>query len=239
MNKKRRLSEDIADSILERILEMGIGIGDKLPTHQKLADDLGVSLPSLREGLSVLSLSGVIRISHGSGTILSVPRPEDYFKIISYEAKIHGIDFNTIGSFCSLFVQDITELLLKDLSGSITTLERIIEEGEKGMVINFLALQKDFHLSLANKLENMLKKDTLTIILDLNYSKLSIVKEENIILDQSIDAHKCLLNGIKTIDRTEVGIALDKCYNANFTTGNDGDLSMHRKNTDSVCGGIR
>jgi hypothetical protein len=76
---KKRFSEEVAEAIQRKILAMDLRVGDRLPSHASLAKELNISIPSLREGLEVLSVLGVIRISHGSGTVVSQPDISGYF----------------------------------------------------------------------------------------------------------------------------------------------------------------
>jgi GntR family transcriptional repressor for pyruvate dehydrogenase complex len=59
-------------SLLQRIiLRGGLKPGDRLPSQRHLADQLGVSRPSLREALSVLEAMGLIVIKVGSGAYVA------------------------------------------------------------------------------------------------------------------------------------------------------------------------
>ncbi|MFP4383137.1 MAG: TAXI family TRAP transporter solute-binding subunit [Spirochaetia bacterium] len=76
--ERRRLTEEIAAALQQKIIELDLKEGDKLPSHAALADDLSISIPSLREGLQVLSTLGIIRLEHGRGTIVARPSISDY-----------------------------------------------------------------------------------------------------------------------------------------------------------------
>ncbi len=49
-----RLSDAVANDLERRILEGSWRAGDRLPPERELAEQLGVSRPSLREGLQKL-----------------------------------------------------------------------------------------------------------------------------------------------------------------------------------------
>jgi hypothetical protein len=76
--ERHRLTDEIAAALQQKITEMGLQEGDKMPSHSVLAEDLSISIPSLREGLQVLSTLGIIRLEHGRGTIVSRPSISDY-----------------------------------------------------------------------------------------------------------------------------------------------------------------
>lgn len=81
--KKKRFSEEIAQAIRHKITELGLQEGEKLPSHASLAKELNVSIPSLREGLQMLSTLGILKINHGVGTIVAKPSVSNYFRILN------------------------------------------------------------------------------------------------------------------------------------------------------------
>jgi len=60
-------SEQIADGIRHYVARQGLEPGDRLGTEQELAAEFGVSRPTLREALRMLSSSHLIRATRGPG----------------------------------------------------------------------------------------------------------------------------------------------------------------------------
>jgi GntR family transcriptional repressor for pyruvate dehydrogenase complex len=71
----RRLYQQIADQIRELIQQGGFDTGTRLPPERDLAQQLGVSRPSLREALIALDVEGSVEIRSGSGVYVC-PRVE-------------------------------------------------------------------------------------------------------------------------------------------------------------------
>jgi GntR family transcriptional repressor for pyruvate dehydrogenase complex len=69
----RRLYQQIADQIRELIQQGGFDVGTRLPPERDLAQQLGVSRPSLREALIALDVEGSVEIRSGSGVYVSTP----------------------------------------------------------------------------------------------------------------------------------------------------------------------
>jgi GntR family transcriptional regulator, transcriptional repressor for pyruvate dehydrogenase complex len=69
-----RLYQQIADQIKELIAQGTFQVGDRLPAERELAVQLGVSRPSLREGLIALDVQGNVEIRGGSGVYVC-PQP--------------------------------------------------------------------------------------------------------------------------------------------------------------------
>lgn len=69
-----RLYQQIADQIKALIAKGSFKVGDRLPAERELALLLGVSRPSLREGLIALDVQGNVEIRGGSGVYVC-PQP--------------------------------------------------------------------------------------------------------------------------------------------------------------------
>ncbi|PQV44370.1 FadR/GntR family transcriptional regulator [Paraburkholderia sp. BL21I4N1] len=65
--ESKRLYQHIADQIRSLIQSGGFAAGSRLPPERDLAQQLGVSRPSLREALIALEISGLVEIRQGSG----------------------------------------------------------------------------------------------------------------------------------------------------------------------------
>lgn len=76
--QRRRLTQEVAAAVQQLIVQLGLRPGDRLPSHNELADNLSISIPSLREGLQVLAALGIVRLEHGRGTIVGRPSVADY-----------------------------------------------------------------------------------------------------------------------------------------------------------------
>lgn len=68
--KPKKVSAQIAEQIRASILAGEFAPGDKLPPERELAEMFGVSRPSVREALNVLSSSGLVMSYQGGGTII-------------------------------------------------------------------------------------------------------------------------------------------------------------------------
>src|SRR3954453_6245573 len=72
----RRLYQHIADQIRELIEKGGFDPGTRLPPERDLAQQLGVSRPSLREALIALDGGGGVEVRSGSGVFVSAAQPD-------------------------------------------------------------------------------------------------------------------------------------------------------------------
>jgi GntR family transcriptional repressor for pyruvate dehydrogenase complex len=68
--KPKKVSSQIADQIRSSILAGEFAPGDKLPPERELAEMFGVSRPSVREALNMLSSAGLVMSYQGGGTVV-------------------------------------------------------------------------------------------------------------------------------------------------------------------------
>lgn len=66
-----RLADSVASELEKRILEGSLKSGDRLPSERLLAQELGVSRPSLREAIQQLVSRGLLTTRHGGGTFVT------------------------------------------------------------------------------------------------------------------------------------------------------------------------
>jgi len=66
--RQRRLSDDIVERLEAMILEGTLKAGERLPAERVLAEQFGVSRPSLREAIQKLAAKGLLSSRQGGGT---------------------------------------------------------------------------------------------------------------------------------------------------------------------------
>lgn len=69
--QQRRLSDDIVDQLETMILEGVLKAGERLPAERKLAEQFGVSRPSLREAIQKLVAKGLLFSRQGGGNYVA------------------------------------------------------------------------------------------------------------------------------------------------------------------------
>lgn len=76
--RPRKVSAIAAEQIVEAIQRGDYPVGDRLPSEFELAEQMGVSRPSIREALSALQAMSLIESRPGSGNyVLRAPSPLD------------------------------------------------------------------------------------------------------------------------------------------------------------------
>lgn len=65
-----RVSEKVANQLRDVIGKAIFRAGDRLPSERELAEQMGVSRPSVREAIQILSAQGILETVHGGGSIV-------------------------------------------------------------------------------------------------------------------------------------------------------------------------
>lgn len=64
-------TDDVVDQIKRMILDGRLQPGERLPVEKELAETLGVSRGSLREGIRALAILGVVKVRQGDGSYIT------------------------------------------------------------------------------------------------------------------------------------------------------------------------
>jgi len=95
--KKTSVVQHVLDCLTESMIRKELCPGDRIPTEQELADQLGVARNSVREAVKILVFLGVLEIRRPEGTFVC-----DGFSEVMINPMIYGIILDGNNSYCSL-----------------------------------------------------------------------------------------------------------------------------------------
>jgi GntR family transcriptional repressor for pyruvate dehydrogenase complex len=101
-NVKEKPYQLVIDHVREEVLHGNLRPGDRLPGERELAEQLGVSRNSVREGLRILENMGITSSQHGAGHYISLNFDEPMTETLSliYTMKGMGRDDLTQFRYC-------------------------------------------------------------------------------------------------------------------------------------------
>ena len=91
--KRTSVSLEAAEAIKALILSGELGSGDALPPERNLAVMLGISRPSVREALRVLTAMNVVEPRHGGGTYVTSLDPRLLARPINFLLQVEPRTF--------------------------------------------------------------------------------------------------------------------------------------------------
>src|SRR5882757_530071 len=146
----QKLYQQIARKIASAIAGGHYASGDKLPSERELADDFGVSRPTIRDAMIALEFQGLVEARQGSGVYVSAaPQNPEY----AAETEVSALELAEArrlfeGEACALAAAIITDeqlalldRLASDMAGNIAA-----EDLER--------LEREFHLAIAHATGN-------------------------------------------------------------------------------------
>lgn len=124
------------DYIKKELLNGHLRTGDRLPSERELAEVLGSSRNSVREGLRVLENLGVVTSCHGSGNFISLNFDETMSELLSFMYFLKGIREDQVTEFrrsmeweaMYLAVERITIQEKEEMLGHLEKLEAVQTE---------------------------------------------------------------------------------------------------------------
>ncbi len=160
-----KVSAVVAEQIVRAIREGSYAVGSRLPAEAELAQEMGVSRPSVREALSALQAVGLVEAKPGSGNyVCRSPSQEEV-------AEAHLLIESEAGCQEVMEARETLEpsvaalVAVKANRATIRTLRRALEKmrGEirGGEFAEYLQADKRFHLALISAAENRLVVSTL------------------------------------------------------------------------------
>src|SRR5882762_7595502 len=140
----QKLYQQIARKIAAAIAGGRYATGDKLPSERELADDFGVSRPTIRDAMIALEFQGLVEARQGSGVYVKAARQ------ISEDASERDVSALELaearrlfeGEACALAAATINDEQLALLDGLAADL------GRDASVEDFEKHELEFHLTI-------------------------------------------------------------------------------------------
>ncbi|MBC7667558.1 MAG: FadR family transcriptional regulator [Gemmatimonadaceae bacterium] len=145
----QKLYQQIARAIATAIGEGRYGPGDKLPSERELADDFGVSRPTIRDAMIALEFQGLVEARQGSGVYVNAsPVVED-----TADLEVGALELTEArrlfeGEACALSAATIAGEHLAHLDQMVVQMGRCVSPDD------IERLEQAFHLAIARATGN-------------------------------------------------------------------------------------
>lgn len=206
MMKRKKLSQEVIDSIIEMIRVEEYKVGDQIPTESELAGALNLSRTSVREGIKHLVGIGMLETKQGLGTFIT-------------SAQLGPLLYHNgvFGPQSAKFIKDLLEFR-KLIEPSMTELaaQRCDQDDLIELQRCVIALEKNigsetrpdedlgFHLAIARATKNSAFIDMSGLIV--RFYKY----DPTLPCDADAEEHKAIYHSIKEKDPTEARLRMEK-----------------------------
>lgn len=131
--------EKVIDYIESKILDGSFEVGDKLPSERELSQMLSVSRNSVREGIRILEIIGVISSQHGIGNYIADHFDKTLVQVMTMMYALEKMTYNEIREFryavelqaLVLAMENISDVQRGILRKNLDILEHSENEDEK------------------------------------------------------------------------------------------------------------
>ena len=203
-------SSVIAEQLLEMIRSGGIPVGNKLPPERIIAEQMGVSRPSVREAISALQIGGILETRPGDGTyvVRSPLADNDPNPAIAVLEKSDS-PYDMLQARKAVEIGVVRLAIEVATDGDLASLKKTwLKRFEKGRKRNFEAYTmygKEFHLTIAKATRNRVVIDMMDRLLDAMQQPLWVnmrkayYEAEPSRIDEMLEVHNNIVKAI--IDR--------------------------------------
>ncbi|MFS0911210.1 FadR/GntR family transcriptional regulator [Microbacterium sp. 179-I 3D2 NHS] len=216
------MPERVADEILRFIETEALKPEDRLPSERELAELLGVSRPSVREGVKFLEARGYLAVRRGQGVFIQRPP--------LYEGLRKGLDEAMLTVNHLYDMREALEVPAAGWAAKIGNEEALeaVEETLRALnakadepVKDWTALQDldvQFHMRIAAAAENPFLDQTLGVLNDLIREGLRTTIHVQGRLEKSRLDHEAILHALKTGDEAGARAAARRHIRAAYRT---------------------
>ena len=206
----------VQEAIRQFILENDLKPGSQLPAEGQLADLLGVSRNSVREGVKALEVQGVVEVRVGAGLYVQEFSFEPILETLPYGLLVDMDSIKHLLHLREVLDRGVVDLLIANSNEhQIQRLEGILDEWE------ILAsnggydplLDRRFHQCLYSGLDNPLLSKIAGLFWDTLHRALGAAEFSHVEDPvETVELHRNMLDAIRLQDATAMRSAIDTHY---------------------------
>lgn len=152
-----RVSDKVAGQLKKAITGGVFRVGERLPSERELAEQMGVSRPSIREAIQQLELLGIVETVHGGGSIVKNLTEQEIstpMEIVLKDDRQRVLEVTEVRAFMEAWAAkqaatNRTEEELELIRGYLEEMERDLEKGRIRPEVDF-----QFHIEIAAATHN-------------------------------------------------------------------------------------
>lgn len=215
--RRRKIYEEIADQLLDRIKSGELSPGEKLDSVHLLAEQFNVGRSAVREALSALRAMGLIEMKQGEGTYVKQFDPSS----ISQSLSVNGMLMKKEDIVELLEVRKVIETgcaasaAAKRTDQDLMNMQEALNEMEKAALNHELGEQADlkFHMAITSASHNNILLELMNHVSQLMYDSIRETRKisfysETTMLEKLFDEHHRIFLAIKSQNASEAQHAM-------------------------------
>jgi GntR family transcriptional regulator, transcriptional repressor for pyruvate dehydrogenase complex len=222
--KPKRMSDQVFEQLKDLIFRGHLKPGERLMTERELAQNLGVSRPTVREAINKLVATHLLEHRQGQGTFVNPPNAgadknplaavingQDASLMDLLEVRL-GLECNAV----ALAARRATEEDVREIEKSVREMAAAVGEGSLGSGADI-----SFHMAIAYATKNVVQIHIMKSLYDLLFygirENLQHLYTEPMNLSKVLQQHTDILNAIRERDPEEAYAAMKR--HINFVQG--------------------
>lgn len=200
-SEKRLLKSTIVTKVKNYIVQHKLAAGDKLPTERKLAEMFNVSRSVVREALSYLENTGVIRVRQGQGAFINESNITHLVSNFFFLWQINDGDIRDIQNLRLLFESAaMDEIVRRKNDTDLHELRKRIEEGRQAKTNDsFRGADSAFHQQLLKATGNVLFQQ-MTQVITSYFFEVAMIDMDASDKTQGIEEHENIVDALEDGD---------------------------------------
>ena len=179
VERQPRLSDKVAQMMLDTILSRQLTAGDRLPSERELGEQFGVSRTVIREAVRALVAKGVIEVRSGSGLRVAAVDASTVRESMSLFLRGSAFDFEKVHEvrhmlevhIAGVAAERATDEDLSRLTDACAAMEEAIDDVEEAALRDL-----EFHRAIARATHN----DLYLVLMDSIGEALVNIRRENL-----------------------------------------------------------
>ena len=217
-----RLSDHVAEELLESIASGALQPGDRLPSERVLSDQFGVSRTVVREAIRSLSARGVLEARPGSGLVVSKLDPSSLTTLLTLFLESGVLRYDDVHEVREAIESRMTGLAAarrteEDLAALRAALAALAEALESGDVEAASHADVEFHRTIARATHNELFVMMLDSISDVLLEVRRQTLTEPTRLGMVVPAHERIVRAIEAGDPVPARGAMEEHLQDSFS----------------------
>lgn len=219
----------VVDQILTALDDGTYTNGDKLPSEKVIAQETGISRPSVREAIGVLRFVGILETRVGDGSYVKrvIPNVRESPSVVSrIRSLLEGADnpFEALEARRTLETNLVREAAVKRVSDDLASMEDALEEGAVAVremdCDRLLVSDLRFHRCIGKACQNIFLNQMLSSLLEIMESvlwkdvKRQLLETGAPSLGLIQNLHRRILDGIVASDADSAQRAMQDHFDA-------------------------
>lgn len=209
--RRVKLSDEIADQIVDSVVAGRFSFGERLPPERELAKYLNVGRPTLREAITALSAIGLLEVRPGEGTFVVDQHSDFISKAFSWAVLLDTRTIREVAEARIAIESELARLAARHATDEDIVALRTLVEAVRDAVGNsrtFTSADIEFHFKIAETARNVTLARILRAIQSLLRQWIDLALKQPDTYTMAVSHHAEIFDAIANHDESGAAAAM-------------------------------